>query len=53
MYLSAPGRCGTDPFGHKWMLLMHIEDVSPQEMKKRMAEAFSTASAGSKDDKGA
>jgi PhnB protein len=37
-----------DPFGHKWMLLTHIEDVSPQEMKKRMAEAFSTASAGSK-----
>lgn len=30
-----------DPFGHKWMLLTHVEDVSPQEMKKRMAEAFS------------
>ena len=38
----------TDPFGHKWMLLTHIEDVPPQEMKKRMAEAFSTASAGNK-----
>jgi PhnB protein len=37
-----------DPFGHKWMLLTHIEDVSPQEMKKRMAEAFSTASTGNK-----
>ena len=36
----------TDPFGHKWMLLTHIEDVSPAEMKKRMAEAYSTASAG-------
>ena len=35
----------TDPFGHKWMLLTHVEDVPPQEMKKRMAEAFSTASA--------
>ncbi len=33
----------TDPFGHKWMLLTHIEDVPPQEMKKRMAEAFSMA----------
>jgi PhnB protein len=33
----------TDPFGHNWMLLTHVEDVSPQEMKKRMAEAFSTA----------
>jgi PhnB protein len=39
----------TDPFGHKWMLLTHIEDVSPQEMKKRMAEAFSTTSAGHKN----
>jgi PhnB protein len=35
----------TDPFGHKWMLLTHIEDVSPQEIKKRMAEAFATAPA--------
>ena len=32
-----------DPFGHNWMLLTHVEDVSPQEMKKRMAEAFSMA----------
>ena len=38
----------TDPFGHKWMLLTHIEDVSPAEMKKRMAEAFSAAGAGHK-----
>jgi PhnB protein len=36
----------TDPFGHKWMLLTHIEDVPPAEMKKRMEEAFSMASAG-------
>jgi PhnB protein len=34
----------TDPFGHKWMLLTHVEDVSPAEMKERMAEAFSAAS---------
>ena len=38
----------TDPFGHNWMLLTHIEDVPPEEMKKRMAQAFSTAAAGSK-----
>jgi PhnB protein len=38
----------TDPFGHKWMLLTHLEDVPPDEMKKRMAEAFSTAPAGHK-----
>jgi PhnB protein len=37
-----------DPFGHKWMLLTHVEDVSPQEMKKRMAEAFATAPAGNR-----
>ncbi|HVV71275.1 MAG TPA: VOC family protein [Verrucomicrobiae bacterium] len=35
----------TDPFGHKWMLLTHVEDVSPQEMKSRMEKAFSMASA--------
>jgi PhnB protein len=33
----------TDPFGHKWMLLTHVEDVSPGEMKKRMADAFSAS----------
>ncbi len=25
-----------DPFGHKWMVSTHIEDVSPEEMEKRM-----------------
>lgn len=30
-------RMGTvvDPFGHKWMLGTHIEDVAPDEMEKR------------------
>jgi PhnB protein len=28
----------TDPYGHKWTLMTHIEDVSPEEMKKRMDE---------------
>jgi PhnB protein len=27
----------TDPFGHKWFISTHIEDVTPDEMKKRMA----------------
>ena len=27
-----------DPFGHKWSLGTHVEDVSPEEMKKRMAQ---------------
>jgi PhnB protein len=26
----------TDPFGHSWYLATHIEDVTPQEMEKRM-----------------
>lgn len=29
----------TDPFGHKWMLATHIEDVSPAEMEQRMPAA--------------
>lgn len=35
--------CVTDPFGHRWSLLTHIEDVPPEEMRRRMAEAFSMA----------
>lgn len=32
-------RSGTliDPFGHKWTIGTHIEDVSPEEMQRRMA----------------
>jgi PhnB protein len=26
-----------DPFGHVWTIAAHVEDVSPEEMKKRMA----------------
>lgn len=31
-------RTGTvvDPFGHKWTLATHIEDVAPDEMQRRM-----------------
>ena len=28
-----------DPFGHIWHIATHIEDVSPEEMEKRMAKA--------------
>ena len=28
----------TDPFGHKWTVSTHIEDVTPEEMKQRMAK---------------
>lgn len=27
----------TDPFGHVWFVATHIEDVTPEEMKKRVA----------------
>ena len=39
-------RTGTfvDPFGHKWMLGTHVEDVSPEELQKRM-EKWSTQQA--------
>jgi PhnB protein len=29
-----------DPFGHEWSIATHIEDVSPEECKARMAKAF-------------
>jgi PhnB protein len=34
-------RTGTlkDPFGHAWTLSMHVEDVSPEEMERRMKDA--------------
>lgn len=33
-------RSGTliDPFGHKWTIATHIEDVTPEEMGRRMAK---------------
>ena len=27
----------TDPFGHRWHLATHVEDVSPEEIARRMA----------------
>ena len=34
-------RTGTlvDPFGHRWMLATHVEDVPPDELERRMAKA--------------
>jgi len=29
-----------DPFGHKWSVATHKEDVSPEEMNSRMAKEF-------------
>ena len=38
-------RMGTlvDPFGHRWTLSTHIEDVSEDEMQRRMAQMFPSA----------
>ncbi len=30
-----------DPFGHKWSVATHVEDVPPEEMEKRAAAAMS------------
>jgi len=37
-------RSGTliDPFGHRWTIATHIEDVTPDEMNRRMAEYVKT-----------
>jgi PhnB protein len=29
-----------DPFGHRWNVTTHVEDVPPDEMEKRMKEAM-------------
>lgn len=31
-----------DPFGHRWFVATHVEDVDPQEMDKRAAAAMGT-----------
>ena len=36
----------TDPFGHSWSIATHIEDVSPEEMTRRMAEFSKSKPAG-------
>jgi PhnB protein len=29
-----------DPFGHRWNVATHVEDVPPEEMEKRAAAAM-------------
>ena len=31
-----------DPFGHRWNVASHVEDVPPDEMEKRAAEAMAS-----------
>ncbi len=32
-----------DPFGHRWMLATHIEDMSEEEMQRRTEEAMASS----------
>jgi PhnB protein len=34
-----------DPFGHHWSLASHVEDVPPEEIERRGAEAFCSQAA--------
>jgi PhnB protein len=36
-----------DPFGHRWSVSTHVEDVSPEEMGRRAAEAMGGDTGGS------
>jgi PhnB protein len=40
-------RAGTleDPFGHVWTIATHVEDVPPEEMKRRAEAAFASSGA--------
>jgi PhnB protein len=37
-----------DPYGHSWSIASHVEDVPPDEMAKRGAEAMKQMAAGGK-----
>ena len=41
-------RCGNirDPFGHKWSIATHIEDVPPDEIDRRAAKLFEQQGGG-------
>jgi uncharacterized glyoxalase superfamily protein PhnB len=36
----------TDPFGHHWSIAEHLEDLTPEQMKERMAAAMSSKDCG-------
>lgn len=38
----------TDPFGHRWAIGQHVEDVSPEEMERRARELFSQMAGANK-----
>ena len=32
--------CISDPFGHQWSIMTHKEEVSPEELKRRLPEEY-------------
>ncbi|HEY1170464.1 MAG TPA: VOC family protein [Verrucomicrobiae bacterium] len=40
--------CLKDPFGHDWMVMTHKEDVSEEEIKKRLEKVYADMKAGKK-----
>ena len=36
-----------DPFGHHWSISEHLEDLTPEQMREKMAAAFGGAPCGS------
>jgi len=39
----------TDPFGHWWSMATHVEDVPPDELKRRQADFFRNMASGGGD----
>ena len=37
-FYGDPNGTITDPFGHVWTIATHVEDVTPEEMKRRMEQ---------------
>ncbi len=35
-----------DPFGHRWSVASHVEDVPPEEMERRVAQAMAGGTGG-------
>jgi uncharacterized glyoxalase superfamily protein PhnB len=33
--------CIEDPFGHRWWLAQHVQDLTPEELRQRAEETFS------------
>lgn len=38
--------CIVDPFGHEWTIMTHKEDVSPEEMDRRLKEFYAKMQTG-------